>query len=35
MLTESATLRIQAVAAPIDEVARQLLEALGNLEPGS
>jgi nucleoside 2-deoxyribosyltransferase len=35
MLTESATLRIQAVAAPIDEVARQLLEALGSLEPGS
>jgi nucleoside 2-deoxyribosyltransferase len=35
MLTESATLRIEAVAAPIDEVARQLLEALGSLEHGS
>ncbi len=35
MLTESATLRIEAVAAPIDEVARQLLETLGSLEHGS
>jgi nucleoside 2-deoxyribosyltransferase len=35
MLTESATLRIEAVAAPIDEVARQLLETLESLEHGS
>ena len=32
MLTESATLRIDAVAAPMDAVVREVLEALARLE---
>jgi nucleoside 2-deoxyribosyltransferase len=32
MLTESATIRVDAVAAPIDRVARQVLDALATLE---
>ncbi len=32
MLTESATVRIDAIAAPIDGVAREVLEALAGLE---
>jgi nucleoside 2-deoxyribosyltransferase len=32
MLTESATLRIDAVAAPIERVAREVLDALARLE---
>jgi nucleoside 2-deoxyribosyltransferase len=35
MLTESATLRVDAVAAPIDRVAREVLDALGTLEAAS
>lgn len=34
MLTESATIRIDAVAAPIDRVAREVLAALARLEAG-
>ena len=32
MLTESATIRIDAVAAPMDEVVREVLAALARLE---
>jgi nucleoside 2-deoxyribosyltransferase len=32
MLTESATIRIDAVAAPIDRVAREVLDALARLD---
>jgi nucleoside 2-deoxyribosyltransferase len=32
MLTESATIRVDAEAAPIDQVARQVLDALARLE---
>ena len=32
MLTESATIRIDAVAAPIDQVVREVLDALSRLE---
>lgn len=32
MLTESATIRVDAVAAPIDRVARELLDALAKLD---
>jgi nucleoside 2-deoxyribosyltransferase len=32
MLTESATIRVDAVAAPIDRVAREVLDALARLE---
>ena len=32
MLTESATVRVDAVAAPIDRVAREVLDALARLE---
>jgi nucleoside 2-deoxyribosyltransferase len=32
MLTESATIRVDAAAAPIDRVARELLDALARLE---
>jgi nucleoside 2-deoxyribosyltransferase len=32
MLTESATIRVDAVAAPIDRVAREVLDALAKLE---
>jgi nucleoside 2-deoxyribosyltransferase len=32
MLTESATARVDAVAAPMDRVAREVLEALATLE---
>jgi len=32
MLTESATIRVDAVAAPIDRVAREVLDALATLE---
>jgi nucleoside 2-deoxyribosyltransferase len=32
MLTESATIRVDAVAAPIDRVVREVLEALARLE---
>lgn len=35
MLTESATIRIDAVAAPIDRVVRDVLDALARLETGS
>jgi nucleoside 2-deoxyribosyltransferase len=35
MLTESATLRVDAVAAPIDQVAREVLDALARLETAS
>jgi len=35
MLTESATIRIDAVAATIDRVAREVLDALARLEAGS
>ena len=35
MLTESATIRIDAVAAPIDEVVREVLDALATLEAAS
>ena len=35
MLTESATIRIDAVAAPIDRVAREVLDALARLADGS
>ena len=35
MLTESATIRVDAVAAPIDQVARAVLDALGSLEAGT
>jgi len=34
MLTESATIRVDLVAAAIDDVARQLLQALGTLKTG-
>ena len=34
MLTESATIRIDAVAAPIDRVGREVLAALQRLEAG-
>ncbi len=32
MLTEAATIRIDAIAAPIDQVVREVLDALGRLE---
>jgi nucleoside 2-deoxyribosyltransferase len=32
MLTEAATIRIDAVAAPIEQVVRQVLDALGRLD---
>jgi nucleoside 2-deoxyribosyltransferase len=32
MLSESATIRVDAVAAPIDRVAREVLDALASLE---
>jgi nucleoside 2-deoxyribosyltransferase len=32
MLTESATIRIDAVAAPMDRVTREVLDALGKLD---
>src|SRR5262245_24502017 len=32
MLTESATLRVDAVAAPMDQVAREVISALASLE---
>ena len=32
MLTESATIRVDAVAAPIDRVAREVLDAIARLE---
>jgi nucleoside 2-deoxyribosyltransferase len=35
MLTESATIRVDAVAAPIDRVAREVLDALASLETAS
>jgi nucleoside 2-deoxyribosyltransferase len=35
MLTESATVRVDAVAAPIDRVAREVLDALSRLEAPS
>jgi nucleoside 2-deoxyribosyltransferase len=35
MLTESATIRIDAVAAPIDQVAREVLDALERLAKGA
>ena len=35
MLTESATIRVDAVAAPIDRVAREVLDALARLETAS
>jgi nucleoside 2-deoxyribosyltransferase len=35
MLTEAATLRVDAVAAPIDRVAREVLDALATLEAAS
>jgi len=35
MLTESATVRVDAVAAPMDRVAREVLAALASLEPAS
>jgi hypothetical protein len=35
MLTESATIRIDAVAAPASKVAREVLEALASLEGAS
>ena len=35
MLTESATIRVDAVAAPIDRVARDVLDALARLEAAS
>lgn len=35
MLTEAATIRIDAVAAPIDQVIREVLAALATLEPAS
>jgi nucleoside 2-deoxyribosyltransferase len=34
MLTESATLRIDAIAAPMDRIAGEVLAALGQLEGG-
>ena len=34
MLTESATIRVDAVAAPMDRVAREVLDALARLEAG-
>ena len=35
MLTEAATIRIDAVAAPMDRVAREVLAALARLESAS
>lgn len=35
MLTESATIRVDAVAAPIDRVALEVLDALARLEAAS
>ena len=35
MLTESATIRVDAVAAPIDQVVSEVLSALARLESGS
>lgn len=35
MLAESATIRVDAVAAPIDRVAREVLDALARLEAAS
>ena len=35
MLSESATIRVDAVAAPIEQVAAQVLDALSTLEAGS
>jgi len=35
MLSESATIRVDAVAAPIDGVAREVLDALASLETAS
>jgi len=35
MLTESATIRIDAVAAPMDRIAREVLDALATLEAAS
>lgn len=35
MLTESATLRVDAVAAPLERIVRETLAALASLEPGT
>jgi nucleoside 2-deoxyribosyltransferase len=35
MLAESATIRVDAVAAPVDRVAREVLDALARLEAAS
>jgi nucleoside 2-deoxyribosyltransferase len=35
MLTQSATIRIDAVAAPMDRVVREVLDALARLDAGS
>lgn len=35
MLAESATIRVDATAASIDRVAREVLDALATLEAGS
>jgi nucleoside 2-deoxyribosyltransferase len=35
MLSESATIRIDAMIAPTDQIARQVLDALARLERGS
>ena len=35
MLTESATIRVDAVAAPIDRIAREVLDALARFETPS
>jgi len=35
MLAESATIRVDAVAAPIDQVAREVLDALATLDAAS
>ncbi len=35
MLTESATIRVDVVAAPIDRVAREVLDALASLDAAS
>jgi hypothetical protein len=35
MLTESATIRVDAATAPIDQVAREVLDAFARLESAS
>jgi len=32
MLTESATVRVDAIAAPMDRVAREIMDALAGLD---